>query len=288
MLDSPNRYASRYRPDGGARTEMEGHADGLGRRSVHPGQGVHGAAQQAWAPEWANGSHADGPGHPEDGAELVAFPRVVSQSAPREQGPAPYYAAANPMRPPMPAYGPEMAPPPAGVDYGHDIVLGGSPAYGPPQRPLAPSAGAMPYPPQQHYAPPAPHNPPARQPSGDQRSAKSDAHRAQPQRQSRRAPAPAAARYRFGRVVAYAAMTIGWLLVVAGIASPALQLLGGAVAKLGIASGAILAGTLVGGGLMALLSAHALIALFDQAEAMRDLATMERAKWGEDARRDGA
>jgi hypothetical protein len=210
------------------------------------------------------------------------------QSAQREQGFAPYSAAANPMRPQMPAYVAEMAPPPAGVDYGHDIVYGGNPAYGPPPRPHVPAGGPMPYPPQQHYAPPAPHNPPGRQTAGDQRPAKPDAHRAQPQRQSRRAPAPAVKSYRFGRIVAYGAMTIGWLLVVAGIASPALQLLGGTAAKLGVTSGAILAGTLVGGGLMALLSAHALIALFDQSEAMRDLATIERAKRAEDARRDGA
>ncbi|RTL65597.1 MAG: hypothetical protein EKK41_19995 [Hyphomicrobiales bacterium] len=94
--------------------------------------------------------------------------------------------------------------------------------------------------------------------------------------------------YGAGRILARVAMAIGAFLIVLGMLSPVPIVLGSADAVGGIMSLALLGGGLAGAGLTLLLAAQMALALFDQADAARDLAAIERAKWAEEARRDAS
>ena len=88
------------------------------------------------------------------------------------------------------------------------------------------------------------------------------------------------AAYGAGRLLAVTTSTLGWLLLLAALASPAAFVMGVMPAELSLAGFAALALALAGAGLLALLAAQVATALFDQADATRELVAFERAKWG--------
>lgn len=83
-------------------------------------------------------------------------------------------------------------------------------------------------------------------------------------------------------------MVLGALLIGLALLSPVPIVLGLTAVSNGIAGVALLGCGLAGGELTLLLAAQMALALFDQADAARDLAAIERAKWAEEARRDAA
>lgn len=116
----------------------------------------------------------------------------------------------------------------------------------------------------------APVQPPRPEPRPDIRSAA--------RKPSRPQPAPQVS-YRAGRTLAGFSIVAGWVLVGVGMLSPVSAALGltGPDASL---PGSMLVGVaLAGGGVLALLGAQAAVAVFDQADTMRELVEIERARW---------
>lgn len=85
--------------------------------------------------------------------------------------------------------------------------------------------------------------------------------------------------YRGGRIVARFTYAAGGLMMVAGVLSPlpaVFGLLGLAPSLLGTA---LVAGALIAVGLLALLGSQTALAVFDQADNMRELVELERTRW---------
>jgi hypothetical protein len=224
---------------------------------------------------------------PEDHEDPRHFPRVVSGAAP--DGAAPYptgYAAPPHMHAPPSPQMPGYRPPHPGAGYDHPQM---HPGYAPQGAGYGPPPGGTPY---GYAVPHAP--PPAGAPHGwhaaaDPRAGHSEPMRApQAARLPRRALAPAVRHYGAGRLLARSAMVLGALLIVLAVLSPVLIVLGLAAAAGGVTGVALLGVGLAGAGLTLLLAGQMAIALFDQADAARDLAAIERAKWAEEARRDAS
>jgi hypothetical protein len=104
-------------------------------------------------------------------------------------------------------------------------------------------------------------------------------HRAGPARAPRRRPVAPRDHYRIGRALALAFGILGWLMVAAGVAAPAVYVVPGTgLGSIGlwpIAGGAV--GLLVLGFLV-VLGGQAARALFDHANAARELVALERTK----------
>lgn len=278
MLDSPKRYNPRHRPDAGPRPEGEGHGEAPIRRPVHVAQAAQGPGQTDWEQGITVNGHADDGAEPTRG-EAAPYPRVVSQQGGSREVAAPYEAGhvhapgkgqqgAGPV--------PQMTPPP-GADYGQDYGHPPAQYAAPPPRSYAPRAGPTvyaqpPYAPQS-YTPPAPAPAPAA---------------ARPARQAPRSRPPARDQYKFGRGVAYVSMGVAWLLIACGALGPVQIALGVVATRLGTAGSVLIAGLMAVGGLFMLLAAHAVLAIFDQSDAMQTLAGLERARRADEGRKDGA
>lgn len=92
--------------------------------------------------------------------------------------------------------------------------------------------------------------------------------------------APEAKRqYWGGRFVARFTFTSGWLMIFAGLLAPVPTLLGIWSAAPTLVGALIIAGALVAGGLLALLGGQTALAVFDQADSMRELVELERTRW---------
>lgn len=99
----------------------------------------------------------------------------------------------------------------------------------------------------------------------------------------RRRPVVQRKRYRAGRVLAQAASAAGWLLALFGFAAPILYaVLGSSVPPIGLPQLMGGAAGSVAVGLFIALTGQAACALFDQANAMRELVALERAKIAHD------
>ncbi|MDX2203566.1 MAG: hypothetical protein NW223_12515 [Hyphomicrobiaceae bacterium] len=211
---------------------------------------------------------------------IAAYPRVVSHPAAREAAPAPYEAPrVNGKVQPVTAPVPQMmaGPPAAEVDYGQP-----APAYSAQMpRTYAPRAGPTVYAPQPYAPQPQPGPGHAPQPQAAGGGARHG-------RRQRRPRPPARDKYRLGRGIALAAMGIGWLLIACGVLGPVQILLGVFATPLGTVGSVLVAGLLSVGGLFMLMAAHAVTAIFDQADTLRDLASLERSKRADDSRGDGA
>lgn len=104
----------------------------------------------------------------------------------------------------------------------------------------------------------------------------------------RRRPVAPRDHYRTGRALARLFSGLGWLAVGCGLAAPAVYiglqqfLQSAGVPHLGL--GAMLAGAagLAGTGVLVVFAGHFARAVFDQANATRDLVALERAKFGSD------
>ncbi len=106
--------------------------------------------------------------------------------------------------------------------------------------------------------------------------------RQQPARREARSRPVTQPSYRLARLIAAVVFSAGWALVAAGILSPVPALLGLLGATPGPIAVAVAAAALTGGGLLTILGGQAAIAVFDQADAMRELVDIERAKWEQD------
>jgi len=92
--------------------------------------------------------------------------------------------------------------------------------------------------------------------------------------------APEATRqYRGGRTIARLTFTAGWLMMLAGLLSPVPALLGFLGANPSLTGAILVAGALIAGGLLALLGGQTALAVFDQADSMRELVELERTRW---------
>jgi hypothetical protein len=107
------------------------------------------------------------------------------------------------------------------------------------------------------------------------------AHRARPTRPARRRPTAPRDDYRAGRAMARVLSAVGWLTAAAGFVVPALHFLPlGPMPGLGLVTlAAVATGTAITGFLV-VFAGQIARALFDQANATRDLAALERAKFG--------
>lgn len=88
-----------------------------------------------------------------------------------------------------------------------------------------------------------------------------------------------APQYRGGRIVARFTFVAGGAMMVAGVISPVpalLGLLGTTPSAMGMT---LVAGALIATGLLALLGAQTALAVFDQADNMRELVELERTRW---------
>jgi len=94
--------------------------------------------------------------------------------------------------------------------------------------------------------------------------------------------------YRTGRALAFLARLFGWLTVVCGLAAPALYfglaqfMQDISLPRLGPPQILAAAAALVGAGLFVVFAGQMARAVFDQANAIRDLVALERAKFGGD------
>jgi hypothetical protein len=107
-------------------------------------------------------------------------------------------------------------------------------------------------------------------------------------RPQRRRPVAPRNHYRIGRALARLISTAGWLAAVFGLMAPLAYWLldrfaaASALPRPGLALVAVGAVGLVATGLLVVLAGHLARAIFDQANAMRDLVALERAKIGSD------
>ena len=99
----------------------------------------------------------------------------------------------------------------------------------------------------------------------------------------RRRPGVPRKRYRASRVLAQAASAAGWLLALFGFTAPVLYVtLGSSLPPIGLPQLMGGAAGSVAAGLFIALTGQAACALFDQANAMRELVALERAKIAHD------
>ena len=104
----------------------------------------------------------------------------------------------------------------------------------------------------------------------------------------RRRPIAPRDHYRTGRALAFLARLFGWLTVVCGLAAPALYfglarfMQDISLPRLGPPQILAAAAALVGAGLFVVFAGQMARAVFDQANAIRDLVALERAKFGGD------
>lgn len=104
----------------------------------------------------------------------------------------------------------------------------------------------------------------------------------------RRRPVAQRDHYRTGRALAQLISAIGWATVLASLAGPALYLgLDGlapvaALPRVGVLQIVMAAGALAGTGLITVFTGQIARAVFDQANATRDLIALERARYGAD------
>lgn len=102
-------------------------------------------------------------------------------------------------------------------------------------------------------------------------------------RGQRRRPVVPRKRYRAGRVLAQAASAAGWLLALLGLAAPVLYVvLGSSVPHIGLLRLVGGAAGSVATGLFMALAGQTACALFDQANAMRELVALQRARIDQD------
>jgi len=106
-------------------------------------------------------------------------------------------------------------------------------------------------------------------------------HRSGNVRASRRRPVAPRDHYRVGRALAVAFGCLGWLMVAAGLAAPLLLVFPG-LPPLGLLPIVGSAAGLSAFGLLVALLGQAARALFDHANASRELVALERAKIGPD------
>lgn len=248
MLHTPTNYSPRQLLESARRAEAEGKIDIAGHRYRHV---------------------ADGFANTPEGAEAYASLVRLGYAAPE----APQH------------YGPGHAAPPTQGGWGQAA----------PAQLQVPAPGGHPHDAQGYHAAPAPgyHTapPPAAPPGYSgymqtpvQTVAANFAPNTRPQPARREArPRPATRpSYRTARVIAALVFSAGWALIAAGLLSPVPALLG----LLGVSPGpvgvAVAAAALTGGGLLTVLGGQAAIAVFDQADAMRELVEIERAKWERD------
>ena len=85
--------------------------------------------------------------------------------------------------------------------------------------------------------------------------------------------------YRGGRIAARFTFVAGGLMMFAGVMSPVPALLGLLGTTPSIMGMALVAGALIATGLLALLGAQTALAVFDQADNMRQLVELERTRW---------
>lgn len=86
--------------------------------------------------------------------------------------------------------------------------------------------------------------------------------------------------YRGGRIVARLAFAAGGLMIAAGVASPILALTGTIGSSPSLIGAGFVACALIATGLLALLGGQTALAVFDQADNMRELVELERTRWG--------
>lgn len=86
--------------------------------------------------------------------------------------------------------------------------------------------------------------------------------------------------YRGGRIVARLAFATGGLMIAAGVISPVLALTGMIGATPSLLGAGLVACALIATGLLALLGGQTALAVFDQADNMRELVELERTRWG--------
>jgi hypothetical protein len=105
-------------------------------------------------------------------------------------------------------------------------------------------------------------------------------HRARPPRAHRRRPMPPRDHYRAGRALARVFSALGWLTVAASIAAPMLYVVAGAAGlpRVGVLALAGLAASATVAGMLVVFACQVARAVFDQANATRELAVLERAK----------
>jgi hypothetical protein len=107
-------------------------------------------------------------------------------------------------------------------------------------------------------------------------------------RPQRRRPVAPRDHYRTGRTLARTLSGLGWLAVACGLAAPAVYAgldhfaLGTSFPRFGMAQILTGAASLAGAGLLVVFSGQIARAVFDQANATRDLVALERAKLGSD------
>lgn len=174
----------------------------------------------------------------------------VSETYPHSAEGAEAYAGLGRIGPMPAAYSqPQMQPKPARA--GNGMVAGPGPAgpYAGPAYAMPPTA-ARPHPQAQHQS-------------------------ARP----RKLP-PARHHYGFGHGVASVVGAFGWLLVLLAVLVPGAAAAG--LLTMGVGPALLAAGAFAfaGVGLVAVLAAQAARAAFDQADAARELVSIERAKWG--------
>lgn len=85
--------------------------------------------------------------------------------------------------------------------------------------------------------------------------------------------------YRGGRIVARLAFAAGGLMITAGVVSPILALTGLIGAAPSLLGAGLVACALIATGLLALLGGQTALAVFDQADNMRELVELERTRW---------
>lgn len=107
-------------------------------------------------------------------------------------------------------------------------------------------------------------------------------------RAPRRRPVAPRDHYRIGRALAKLVSGLGWLAVIFGLAAPTLHAALGHFAPsaglptFGLTQVLIAAASAIGIGLLVVISGQIARAVFDQANATRDLVALERAKLGSD------
>ncbi len=265
MLHIPNRYTPSL-PEPAPDTEDVGHY-----APPHAGAHPHHPYARTW--ETLPAAHHE-PQAPEiaapapEMAEPMRMPRVAQRPWNGQVAHAPRYAPQTPPYPDPAAHGWPQ----------HQLVVphrsGVQPAPAQPSGPMHGYAHPASRPAAQGYAQPPSTSVaavPARQP-------------AQPQVEE---PVPlpeARVQYRGGRVLAKVVGIAGWLFAAAGIVSPAPVLAGFFPVPVSVGSMLTVAGVLLGGGLLAVLASHVSIALFDQADALRELAALERVKLSSERR----